>query len=27
VLAKDDTYHNAQNLLDSCENSIETPDI
>jgi predicted Zn-dependent protease len=27
VLDKDDTYQNAQNLLDSCENSLETPDI
>jgi spermidine synthase len=24
VLAKDDTYRNAQNLLDSCENFVET---
>ena len=27
VLAKDDTYQNAQNLLDSCKSFIETPDI
>ena len=27
VLAKDDTYQNAQNLLDSCEYFIEMPDI
>jgi len=27
VLAKNDTYQNAQNLLDSCKNSLETPDI
>ena len=27
VLAKDDTYKNAQSLLDSCKNNIEIPDI
>jgi spermidine synthase/tetratricopeptide (TPR) repeat protein len=27
VLAKDDTYPNAQNILQACENSMTTPDI